>query len=382
MLTVHRSESGLALVAGLAELFAVPPADPFTPEVVAVPAPGIERWLAQRLSHDLGADASAGAVGDDGVCANVLFPRPSQMLDAAVSAVSPEHARAVEVWAPERTTWVLVDLLEEVATALVPLEGRARAPPPPPRCRRPHRPPVRARPPGRRAAAPVRGLAARRAAGRARDEVDVPADLRWQPLLWRRLREELGPGPAELLPDALTGLVAHPEKVRLPSRVSVYGASRLDTSRLSVLAALAQQREVHLWLNHASPALWETLATRGAPPDLRRRAVPTPAGTPLLASLSRDVQELQQRLAHAVPGHHDLHHAQVRAPDDSLLRRLQRSLHDDALPTRTTGRPSRGRTGRCRCTPATAAPVRSRCCATSCSACSPTTPPSSRATCW
>ena len=265
----------------------------------------------------------------------MLFPRPAEVLDAAVSSVSTEHARAVEVWAPERTTWVLVDLLEEVATALVPLEGFE---------------PVHRHlhlgadvPTGRRYALArrVAGLLHRYEVSRpevlqgwARDEVDVPADLRWQPLLWRRLREELGPGPAELLPDALTGLAAHPDKVRLPSRVSVYGASRLDTSRLAVLAALAQQREVHLWLNHASPALWQTLAARGAPPDLRRRAVPTPARTPLLASLSRDVQELQQRLAHAVPGHHDVHHAQVRAPDDSLLGRLQRSLHDDALPAR------------------------------------------------
>ena len=84
------------------------------------------------------------------------------------------------------------------------------------------------------------------------------------------------PARPSCCPTPLAGLAASPEKVRLPSRVSVYGASRLDTSRLAVLAALAQQREVHLWLNHASPALWETLASRGAPPDLRRRAVPRP----------------------------------------------------------------------------------------------------------
>ena len=62
--------------------------------------------------------------------------------------------------------------------------------------------------------------------------------------------------------------------------------------------------------------------------------MPTPARTPLLASLSRDVQELRQRLAHTVPGHHDVHHAPARAPGDTLLGRLQRSLHDDALPAR------------------------------------------------
>lgn len=329
MLTVHRSESGLALVSALAEVLAEPLDDPFTPDVVAVPAAGIERWLGQRLSHHLG----AGPAGDDGVCANVLFPRPSEVLDAAVASVSPEHARAVEAWAPERTTWVLVDLLEEVASSLVPLEGYE---------------PVHRHlhlgadvPTGRRYALArrVAGLLHRYEVSRpevlqgwARGEVAVPADLRWQPLLWSRLRDELGPGPAELLPAAIEGLVAAPEQVRLPSRVSVYGASRVDASRLAVLAALAEQREVHLWLNHASPALWAALAARGAPPDLRRVAVPTPARTPLLASLSRDVQELQQRLAVASPQHADAHHPPGRPAGGTLLGLLQRSLHDDELP--------------------------------------------------
>ncbi len=329
MLTVHRSESGLALVRALARVLLEPLDDPFTPDVVAVPAQGIERWLGQRLSHHLG----AGPAGDDGVCANVTFPRPSQMLDDAVAAVSPEHARAVEAWEPERTTWVLVDLLEEVGSALVPLEGYE---------------PVHRHlhlgadvPTGRRYALArrVAGLLHRYEVSRPEllqrwgsGEVEVPHDLRWQPLLWRRLRDELGPAPAELLPEALAALAASPGLVRLPHRVSVYGASRVDASRLAVLAALAEQREVHLWLNHASPALWDALAERGAPVDLGRRSVPTPARTPLLASLSRDVQELQQRIALAAPGHADAHHPPAASGADGLLGLLQRSLRLDDLP--------------------------------------------------
>ena len=47
---------------------------------------------------------------------------------------------------------------------------------------------------------------------------------------------------------------------RLPERVSVFGASRLSPARLMVLAALAAHRDVHVWLHHASPALWEAVA--------------------------------------------------------------------------------------------------------------------------
>ena len=47
-LFVHRAASTDVLADGLAELLATPLEDPFAEEVVAVPAKGVERWLAQR----------------------------------------------------------------------------------------------------------------------------------------------------------------------------------------------------------------------------------------------------------------------------------------------------------------------------------------------
>jgi hypothetical protein len=99
---VHRAESGHALVAGLAAVLAEPPDDPFVPDLIAVPTQGIERWLAQQLSHHLGAGASGQG---DGVCANVAFPHPNDILDQAVAATSPEHAQSVQDWHPARTVW-------------------------------------------------------------------------------------------------------------------------------------------------------------------------------------------------------------------------------------------------------------------------------------
>src|SRR4051794_21910791 len=96
VLTVHRSESGTALAGGLARVLAAPQRDALAPELVAVPAKGVERWLMQQLSHHLGAEDG------DGVCANVHFPHPSEVLDGAVSAASQPLATAVARWMPER----------------------------------------------------------------------------------------------------------------------------------------------------------------------------------------------------------------------------------------------------------------------------------------
>ena len=62
MLHVHRAERADTLAEALADVLAEPAGRPFAAEVVAVPARGVERWLAQRLSHRLGA-ARAGRRG-------------------------------------------------------------------------------------------------------------------------------------------------------------------------------------------------------------------------------------------------------------------------------------------------------------------------------
>ncbi len=54
VLHLHRSERADLLVEALAGLLASSAVDAFAPEVVAVPASGVERWLSQRLSHHLG----------------------------------------------------------------------------------------------------------------------------------------------------------------------------------------------------------------------------------------------------------------------------------------------------------------------------------------
>ena len=55
-----------------------------------------------------------------------------------------------------------------------------------------------------------------------------------------------------------------------PQRLSLFGLTRLPAAQLHVLRALAEHRDVHLFLLHPSPALWERIAA--AAPNVVRRA--------------------------------------------------------------------------------------------------------------
>ena len=84
LLHIHRAERADALIEALGRLLAEPLADPFAPDVIAVPTRGMERWLTQRMSASLGATPGRA----DGICANVEFPFPRRLAGDAVAAAS------------------------------------------------------------------------------------------------------------------------------------------------------------------------------------------------------------------------------------------------------------------------------------------------------
>ena len=112
MLHVHRSQRADRLAEALAELLTEPPDDPFTPDIVAVPAKGVERWLAQRLSHVLG--ATSGDAAEAGVCAHVLFPPPGALIGEVLSAVTGVPAQD-DPWRSDRLPWPLLAVLDACA---------------------------------------------------------------------------------------------------------------------------------------------------------------------------------------------------------------------------------------------------------------------------
>jgi exodeoxyribonuclease V gamma subunit len=345
VLHVHRAERADGLVEALSTLLAAPPADPFPPEVVAVPTRGMERWLTQRMSARLGATEGRG----DGVCANVEFPSPRRLVGGAVATASGIDADT-DPWLPERSVWALLEVLdgclhEPWLTGLAShLGGAGDGADPARRARRfavvrhladlfdryaLHRPEM------------VRAWAA------ARDEDGtgrrLPAGFAWQAELFRRLRARIAvPDPAERVDGACARLRDDPALVALPERLSLFGLTRLPAGHLHVLRALAAGRDVHLFLLHPSPALWDKL-TNTLGPIVHRRDDPTAVmpDNGLLASWGHDAREMQLVLATA----ERTDHHPVAAPADTLLGRLQadvrgdRSLPGAPLPDRPDERP-------------------------------------------
>jgi exodeoxyribonuclease V gamma subunit len=345
VLHVHRAERADLLADGLAQTLLTPLTDPFASEVVAVPTRGIERWLSQRLSTRLGATADRF----DGVCANIEFPFPGRLVLGALASVTGLD-RDDDPWPAERSVWPLLEVVDQcleqpwLATLAAHLEGARGDPDDPTRrfgvVRRiadlfdrygVHRPEM------------VRGWADRE--GSERPEVA------WQAELWGRLRERIGrPSPAERLDVACQRIRADPRLLDLPARLSLFGLTRIPRSYLDVLAAIAGARDVHLFVLHPSPTLWEQVreALQARAPVVCRREdrtalLPT---NRLLASWGRDARELQLVLAAA--GESDDQHYPLAPRPTTLLELIQSDVREDRqapgppLPGEPDARPSLG----------------------------------------
>ena len=331
MLHLHRAERADGLVEALRSLLAEPAADPFAPELVAVPTRGMERWLSQRMSHVLGATPGRS----DGVCANVAFPPPRRLVGDAIAVASGIEADA-DPWLPERAVWPLLEVVDEclqepwLGALCAHLGGAGENADPVRRARRLatlrhlaelydryalHRPDM------------LRGWA-------AGDDGGVAADARWQAELWRRLRARIAvPDLAERVEGACARLRADPAVVDLPARLSIFGLTRLPAGQLRILRVIAEGRDVHLFLLHPSPQLWSRVAEelRSGPAIVRRgedRTATLPRSR-LLASWGVDAREMQVVLGAT---EHKGHSHSVRHRTDTLLARLQADVRDDREP--------------------------------------------------
>ena len=298
MLHVHRSDRADGLIAALRDLLADPPADPFAREVVAVPTRGMERWLTQRLVRT-----------SLGICANVDFPFPRRLTGDAVAAASGIEPES-DPWLPERLVWPLLDVVDECAGRAVaavagggaddqPGAALRRGPPPRASCS------TATRCTGRTGARV--GVRGRRAlAGRA----VAAAATTGSPSPIRRRGSSM---PARGCAPSRTWWSCR-------QRFSLFGLTRLPAGQLNVLRALAEHRDVHLFLLHPSPALWARIARRAEGHTSRgRRDGAAGRDNRLLASWGQDSRELQlvigpDAAAHEHPVEHRTRHAARPAP--------------------------------------------------------------------
>ncbi len=123
-LHIHRAERADALAGALAAVLAEPLPDPFATEVVAVPAKGVERWLAQQLSGVLGAAPGTG----DGIAANIRFPAPAALVEEVLAEATGIGAHT-DPWAHDRVVWTLLRVIDDAVRE--PWGGRQGRPPPP-----------------------------------------------------------------------------------------------------------------------------------------------------------------------------------------------------------------------------------------------------------
>ncbi|MCL2092080.1 MAG: exodeoxyribonuclease V subunit gamma [Micrococcales bacterium] len=332
-LGVHVAERADGLVDGLADLLSGPPDDPFAPELVAVETSGVGRWVAQRLSHRLGA---AGA--DDGIAAQIRFD-PWWRVVAQVLAGVVGLDRRDDPWHPDRLVWpVLAAVDDHLDEPWLTVVRHHLGDDPADEVRRGRRLAVARHVAGLFTAYDARrpALLADWAAGRDTDGTGLAGcgapladDLVWQARLWRAVAERLDvPAPSQRLAEAAERLHDDPDLAHLPPRFSLFAPAALPDAHLRVLDALAAHREVHLWLVHPSAALWRRVAgrtDRQAGP-VRRRDLPVLARHRLLASMAGPATELQLRVA-PLAGPITVTAAPPRPP--TVLGAVQQALADD-----------------------------------------------------
>ncbi|MBV8966757.1 MAG: exodeoxyribonuclease V subunit gamma, partial [Mycobacteriaceae bacterium] len=288
-LHLHRAERTDLLADGLGALLSEPLPDPFAEELVIVPAKGVERWLSQRLSHVLGQTTTT-----DGVCAGISFRSPHSLIAEITGTVDDDP------WSPDAMVWPLLEVIDcsldepwcrTLAAHLGHFEdGEERE--------------LRQ---GRRYAVARRlaGLFAAYARQRPALLVDWLAakpdhlddDLRWQPPLWRALIDRVDADPPHIR-HAKTVARLEASATDLPQRLSLFGHTRLPATEIELLRASSIHHDLHMWLPHPSDRLWRVLADLHGP--ILRRDDPSHRRVdhPLLATLGRDLRELQR----AMPG--------------------------------------------------------------------------------
>lgn len=371
MLHIHRSHRTEVLVEALAALLAQgrddDDADPMGSERLLVGSRGIERWLAAELARRSPA----------GVFAGVEVDFPSRFVDRLVEDVVGERDRhAVDPWDPDALVWTIAgrlpdaiaddpDVFPAVARYLT-IEARETdvgVDDGTGQLAFPMTEEVVAR--GFVVDRKLLGFAGqtaelfdrynlhrpdmvrRWARGQDVDDRRRPlGDQQWQAELWRAIAAEQRSVASP--PARIAAAVEALDKGRelsddVPQRLVGFGIASLPPLQLDLLAAVARQRDVHLFVPSPSPALWQ-LGWQGAPADQQPSNALLRASGPVGRHAAHNLREVATERGTRVTGGTTTDgpthgSAPLRPPaSTSLLARLQDDIATDTpLPDEPDG---------------------------------------------
>ena len=333
---IHLTSAGSArtLATRLAAELGDRPAEPMSEEWLAVPSEGMRRWLTLELARHLGAsDAGSG----DGIAANIRRAYPGDLRAAVLAA---RHPQGTDPWSIDGMVWSIFDVAGGGESGS-PLSGTLDVAP------------------GASRYAKVRRIAdrfdryhlhrpemvCRWAQGESVDGSLQPIGdhAAWQPRLWRAIRSRIGsPSPPEVLAVTLDEVRRGHLGLDLPDRLFLFGFTVLPGAGFLELAmAVADQREVHLYLLEPSPVDLGYL-TRDPPRLFDGAAAPrgNDRGSelvrqPLLRSWGRLYRETALLVGEAG---RDVRHLPEPEPEldrpTTLLTRLQHDIRGDRTPER------------------------------------------------
>ncbi|WP_303681589.1 exodeoxyribonuclease V subunit gamma [Pelodictyon luteolum] len=267
---IHTSNRTEELAACLASSFkASQPASPFSREVIVVQSRGMQRWLSMELARRLG------------VWAGARYPFPNAVVSELFGHVFPLKDDEAGRYDPEFTAWSIMRLLpsmlqDEPFSILRRYLSGGSAP-----------------------------LRLYQLATKIADSFDQYTLFRpqmlalweagegtggpdgWQAILWRRLNAELGGLHRGRLKEEFCRNGVLPEAV-FPGRIALFGISYLPQFHLDILASIARQREVNLFVLSPTEEYWGDIVSRRTLSAMTHdeRDLHT-EGNPLLASLGR-----------------------------------------------------------------------------------------------
>ena len=329
-LSIYSADALAPLADLLSQRLGTPLRDPMMAELVAVPSVGMQRWLRLRLAATLGASPGDGG---DGIAANIQMPFPGILRSQLFTA---DLGDQEDPWRLGPLTFAVHHVLVQnignqdlgsVTTLPAGATWYGRA---------------------RRIADLFDRYGTRRpemlrswAGGQDLDPTGetLRSDFRWQPALFRLVRQHLGTdSPAERLPALLAAVKTNSLRLDLPPRFSIFGVSTLPGGQAfaDLLKAFGEHRDVGLFM--VDPALATTQRLNdgfGDVRELKRQEDFTAAEVrqPLLRSwgqASRESQLLLTRLN--LPAPQQLW-SNVPREQDTMLGQLQAHLIGDGAPT-------------------------------------------------